>query len=75
MLVGILHSSCVHPLHAQKIDQGAQYRLHRGTPALDQEAGVVFVSVQLLVHLVIERLMDAHLYLLELRGPAAAFQS
>ena len=75
MLVGVFHPSCIHPLHTVEVDQCTQHGFHRRAAPFAEQARVVSVFVKFLVHGIVERLVDAVLYLLELSYPAAALDT
>src|SRR5690606_33058522 len=75
VFVGLSHSTAVDSLHIVVVNQRAQNRFYRTAPAFGQHSGVVFVAVQLGVHLVIQRFVDAVFYLFKLRYFSTTFRS
>ena len=61
MLVGLWHSSAVDPLHIVVVDECSQNGFYCTAAAFGEETGVVFVPVQLFMHLVVQRFVDAFL--------------
>jgi len=59
MLIGVSNSVGVNSFHVVMVDQRAQHRFYGGTAALGEHACVVPVAVQFLVHLVVQRFVDA----------------
>ena len=75
MLVGLWHSSAVDPLHIVVVDECSQNGFYCTAAAFGEETGVVFVSVQLLVHLVVKWFVDTVFYLFKFRDFATALCS
>ena len=75
MLIGRFHPSCVQFFHVVEVDKRAQNRLYCRTSPFGKESRVVFVAVQLFVHLVIKGFVDAVVQLFKFGDFATTFGS
>ena len=53
MLICLCHAAAVDPFHIVMIDKRAQNRFYRAAAPFGEKTGVVFVTVQLFVHLIV----------------------
>src|SRR5690606_13747531 len=71
MFVGLCHASGVNAFHIMVVDECSQNGFYRATSPFDQSSMVSFVFCKFLMHFIVQRLVDAFIYLFKLRSFAA----
>ena len=59
MFVGLWHASGVDSVHVVVVDQSAQDRFYSAASPFGKKSSIVFITVELAMHPIVQRLVDA----------------